>query len=189
MPNSAADKAALDERTRLFHEVYVPTFSCLALISVTVFIMIVASIEISSGGDDSADANVMFAFASVNAVIDITCITMFYFRKDDIVHNKFPSFSAEPVERSNTPMSLHSVNINMFSAFTHIGSDTLRTLAVFGAAIVSSSTGKNIIARLLCANFNNFNSVSLIYYHMYYVHVFQVQRAVFAMRGPPWWSV
>lgn len=105
MPNSAADKVALDERTRLFHEVYVPTFSCLALISVTVFIMIVASIEISSGGDDSADANVMFAFASVNAVIDITCITMFYFRKDDIVHNKFPSFSAEPVQRSNTPVS------------------------------------------------------------------------------------
>jgi len=111
--------------------------------------MIVASVEISSGGDDSADANVMFAFASVNAVIDITCITMFYYRKDDIVHNKYPSFSAEPVQISNAPVSLHSVNINMFSAFTHIGSDTLRTLAVFGAAIVSSTTGKSVDANIV----------------------------------------
>ena len=103
--------------------------------------MIVASIEIASGGDDSTDANVMFTFASVNTVIDLTCIGMFYSRKDDIVHNKYPSFSSEVVPPTHAAVSLHSVNINMFSAFTHIGSDTLRTLAVFGAAIVSSTTG------------------------------------------------
>jgi Co/Zn/Cd efflux system component len=32
-------------------------------------------------------------------------------------------------------------NLNMMSAFTHIGGDTLRTLAIFGAALVSSVFG------------------------------------------------
>jgi Co/Zn/Cd efflux system component len=32
-------------------------------------------------------------------------------------------------------------NFNMISAWTHVGGDTLRTLAVFAAAVISSITG------------------------------------------------
>lgn len=75
---------------------------------------------------------------------------MFYSRKDDMLHHRFPSVTGEESADSSTssadialpnqPM-LRSANINMFSAFTHVGCDTLRTVAIFVAAIVSSSTG------------------------------------------------
>lgn len=32
-------------------------------------------------------------------------------------------------------------NLNMMSAFTHVGSDTMRTLSVFVAAVIATSTG------------------------------------------------
>ena len=153
----------------------------------------------------------MFGFATVNMVIDITCITMFYYRKDDILHNRMPSFSADSGQiiipsgynsqtgqattssgynsqtgqatissgynSSSIPATIPSgsnqesipatissgvknpsiqstissgnktyfsnANINMFAAFTHIGSDTLRTIAIFLAATVSTITGIN----------------------------------------------
>lgn len=133
-----------DERTRLIHEVYVPGFSLIALVIVTIVVLSLAVIEIRSGGDDSTNVVFLFAYASVNVVIDIICITMFYYRKDDILHNKFPSFTGEPIERNLKPgqkTMFSNANINMFAAFTHIGSDTLRTFAIFLAAIVSSATG------------------------------------------------
>jgi Co/Zn/Cd efflux system component len=86
----------------------------------------------------------MFAFASVNIVVDITCITMFYYRKEDILHNKFTSFSGEPVQTTNPPNQktmFSNANINMFAAFTHIGSDTLRTIAIYLAAIAATVSG------------------------------------------------
>ena len=46
----------------------------------------------------------------------------------------------EPSERARTK-SREKKNINMMSAFTHILGDTLRTVAVFLAALVSSLTG------------------------------------------------
>lgn len=137
----------LDRQTRLIHEVYAPTLSVIALIGVTIFILIVASFEIASGGDDATNADIMFTFASVNVAIDAICIVLFYFRKDDILYHRFPSFTGdtEHVPHSPCPSSpvLRNVNINMFSAFTHIGSDTLRTAAIFLAAIVSTTTGNS----------------------------------------------
>eukprot|EP01037_Dinobryon_pediforme_P022979 gene22979-24301_t len=41
----------------------------------------------------------------------------------------------------STTKSREKKNINMMSAFTHILGDTLRTVAVFLAALVSSLTG------------------------------------------------
>eukprot|EP01032_Pedospumella_encystans_P028430 gene28430-32113_t len=133
----------IDKPTRLLHEVYAPVLSVIALVGVTIFILIVASFEIASGGDDTTSADLMFTFAAVNVIIDVICIGLFYCRKDDILYHRFPSFSADTEHVPHSPLSpvLRNVNINMFSAFTHIGSDTLRTAAIFLAAIVSSTTG------------------------------------------------
>lgn len=149
---SAAESAILDERTRLLHEVYVPTFSLVTLIIVTLVILSLAVVEIASGGDEKTDVTIMFAFASVNTVIDIICISMFYYRKEEILHNKYPSATGiSGVKKAVTPTANDNagVNINMFSALTHIGSDTLRTIAIFGSAIVAISTGTICIIYLI----------------------------------------
>jgi Co/Zn/Cd efflux system component len=142
--HEAETNPAKDERTRLIHEVYVPGFSLLALVVVTIVIMSLAVMEIRSGGDDGTSAEIMFAFASVNIVVDVTCITMFYYRKEDILHNKFTSFTGEPVQTTSPPNQktmFSNANINMFAAFTHIGSDTLRTIAIYLAAIAATVSG------------------------------------------------
>ncbi len=144
----------IDRQTHLIHEVYAPVLSVVALIGVTIFILVVASFEIASGGDDATSVNIMLVFASANITIDAICIAMFYFRKDDILYHRFPSFSADtqPVPQSPASPVLRNVNINMFSAFTHIGSDTFRTAAIFLAAIVSTTTGK---CALIAVHFYN----------------------------------
>jgi Co/Zn/Cd efflux system component len=133
-----------NERTRRIHEVYVPAFSVVTLVVVTVVLMGLAAQEIRSGGDDNTDVNYMFAFASVNTVVDATCISLFYYRREDILHNRSPSFTGEPEHRSprkDQKRMCANCNLNMFAAFTHIGSDTLRTIAIFVAAIMASTTG------------------------------------------------
>lgn len=140
----------LDARTKLIHEVYVPTFSLVTLFAVTLFIFSMSVIEISKGGDDDTDPNIMFAFASVNTCVDITCFTMFYFRKDDFLHHRFPSVvsvseesgdSGSPTPKPPVPL-LRNANINMFSALTHVSCDALRTTAIFIAAITSTTSGE-----------------------------------------------
>lgn len=133
----------------MIHEVYVPAFSVLTLICATIVILVLAALEINKGGDDDTKEMYMFAFASVNAGIDTVCITMFYQRKDDVLHRRFPTIIGDDMsETTESTITvppkqpiLRSANINMFSAFTHIGCDTLRTLAIFLSAIVSSTTG------------------------------------------------
>ena len=67
----------IDKQTRLLHDVYAPVLSVVALVGVTIFILIVASFEIASGGDDTTSADLMFTFAAVNVIIDAVCIVMF----------------------------------------------------------------------------------------------------------------
>lgn len=138
-----AKDPAKDERVRLIHEVYVPAFSVFTLVVVTIVILSLAAFEIDSGGDDDTNTKIMFAVATVNLGIDITCIVLFYYRKDDILHNRFTSFTGEPVQTVDPPgqrSMFANANINMFAAFTHIGSDTLRTLAIYLAAIVAATS-------------------------------------------------
>jgi Co/Zn/Cd efflux system component len=76
----------------------------------------------SSQISDSVDSEATDEIDEVNIVID----------KND-----------EPVKVKE----LNKKNVNMISAFIHVGCDTLRTLSVFVAAIISSSTG---ISGTLC---------------------------------------
>lgn len=132
-----------DERIRLIHEVYVPAFSVFTLVLVTIVILALAVTEIKTGGDESTNVMFMFIFASVNITVDVICLALFYYRKEDIMHNRFTSFTGEPEQRSPQPgqkTMFSNANLNMFAAFTHIGSDTLRTLAIYAAAIVARTT-------------------------------------------------
>jgi len=45
------------------------------------------------------------------------------------------------VEEIIIKMTPPNLNVNMASAFTHVGADTMRTAAVFIAALVSTTTG------------------------------------------------
>lgn len=72
------------------------------------------------------------------------CAALFYLRKDDVLKQRRMSFLKQPLTETDAPaMKLHGMNLNMASALTHVGGDTLRTTAVFVAAVVSSTTNVN----------------------------------------------
>lgn len=131
---------------------YVPAFSVLALVCVILAVMVFAAIEIHSGGDDETSVQMMLIFASINVVVDIVCIAIFYFRQDVILFSRpakegtgEPKASPTPQTNStntntNTNTMFNSANLNMFAAFTHVGSDTLRTLAIFLAVLAAKTT-------------------------------------------------
>lgn len=145
-------------------EVYIPSFSVCALLGVTGWIVsdAIAVIE-SGGGGDSVDVVVMFAFAAANFVVDVASFYMFWARGRDIlvtdllpVHVQDPDteegewdFSSmeradqeegekEEEESAATARLSTKANLNMISALTHVGSDTLRTVAVFLAALIAT---------------------------------------------------
>eukprot|EP00039_Didymoeca_costata_P003638 m.68809 g.68809 ORF g.68809 m.68809 type:complete len:281 (-) comp12003_c0_seq1:81-923(-) len=129
-------------------ELFSPTFSILALIGTTVYILneainsltgpeavcndtltrnmstTVGSTTSTSDVDDTCgdDVNIMilWIFSSINLVIDIVNIVMFY------------------VERRRSP---EKGNLNMLSALTHVAIDTLRTVSVMVAALLASVFG------------------------------------------------
>lgn len=114
---------------------------------------------------DSPDVNVLFlfGFAAGNALIDIICAALFFIRRDDVLKNyvavdsksgnsrnesllknQHMSDAEEGHSSSNIAVvSASNTNLNMASALTHVGGDTLRTGAVFVAAMVASLTDLN----------------------------------------------
>jgi len=125
----------IDERTRFIMEVYVPSFSVAALIGVTIYITIDAVQTIESGGeDDDVDVLFLYGFAAANMLVDIISSMMFYCRGKGVLKNPSLRFSVTMQDEEPTN------NLNMISALTHVGGDTLRTLSVFIAAVVATTT-------------------------------------------------
>lgn len=215
----------LDGRTRFILEVYIPSFSVLALLAVTAYIMSDAvNVIRNKGHDDGSEVSVvyLFAFSTGNFLVDVFSSLMFYLRgvdgfknythvkileedamttdseraplrhyslddrterlivgSEDVLNNYYgtqtlttnninnPTSTSTAHNSNNSkpeatdkqkeetalpaPASLvedfsHTVrkirhNLNMLSAFTHVGSDTLRTLSVFVAAMIATFTG------------------------------------------------
>jgi len=151
--------APLSERTRLILEVAIPTFSVCALLGVTTYVTVGAVQDIITppvGGDD-VNINIMYGFASVNALVDVISAYMFYHKGRDVffateqlpsqfgegphishVSVKHDDDNREPFELAAGPD--REKNLNMISAFTHVGGDTLRTASIFIAAIVATVT-------------------------------------------------
>lgn len=145
-----AKHGVLDASMHFILEVLVSGFSVLALIGVTIYILVDAITIIVDNGQHSGggDVNIAFlyAFAVTNFAIDVVSTLMFYLRgKDALRHSHMPI----PIVNDDTaedtlsiteerPRTLFSANLNMISALTHVGSDTLRTIAVFVAALIAT---------------------------------------------------
>ena len=128
----------IDERTRYILEVYIPTFSVCALLGVTGWITSDAIAVIRNGGeDDDVDIAFLYGFAIANFVVDVLSGAMFYIRGKDVLQSRVFEFSfdaRDPTAEKTT------ANLNMISALTHVGGDSLRTASVFIAAVVATVT-------------------------------------------------
>lgn len=159
----------MDKSTRLMLEVYVPSFSVIALLSVTVYAF-TESIKIiisKPTGEDDVKISFLYGFASANMLVDIVSGYMFlqkgkaaFISEIKVEHrflNRDFNREAKHVSRQNELTVTNSTNyfeggdaeevvaksknLNMVSACTHLGADTLRTVSVFIAAIVNTTTG------------------------------------------------
>lgn len=123
-------------------EIFIPVFSVIALLGVTGWIAADAISIIMKGVDgdgDDVDVIFLFAFASVNFLIDLISAVLFYARRKTILLDE-QSVTSEEWESTFTPLPTLP-NLNMISALTHVSSDTLRTISVFLAAIISTVGG------------------------------------------------
>jgi Co/Zn/Cd efflux system component len=155
---------ALDPKTRRILEVYIPTFSVIALLSVTGWIVSDAAAVIEDGGeDDDVDIAFLWAFSVSNFFVDLFSSLMFYMRGKDALladdhsghndHKNARRLSHAPLktfslDRQSIDMAKRPLipdkwvpNLNMLSALTHVGGDSLRTLAVFMAALIATASG------------------------------------------------
>ena len=145
---------------RLLLEVYVPLFSISALLGVTIYI-VTDAVDIirnpPSAGEDQLDVNFLYGFSSANFVIDVVSTYLFYRKgKSAFVSQIHHTHTFHSESRTMVQMPLNSDgnprtkteppvknNLNMISAFTHLGADSLRTLSVFVAAVVITVQGYN----------------------------------------------
>ncbi|RYH15781.1 hypothetical protein EON65_31130 [archaeon] len=132
----------LSRNTRVIIEVIIPSFSVLALLAVTAYITsdAIATISHPQSGDNGNLIIFMYAFASGNMLVDIISILMFYLRGKSGFLSAFRHINNEEDDSKSTPSEniMITSNLNMVSALTHLGSDSLRTSAVFIAAVLSS---------------------------------------------------
>lgn len=131
-------------------EVIIPIFSACALGGVSGYVGAQALEVILHPNDEGKDVSVtiLFAYASVNMLIDLISNFLFirkqnqtfYVKTARIAHPHLIADDHSAVESITNPPKQISTNMNMLSAFAHITGDTLRTLAVFAAAIMASTT-------------------------------------------------
>lgn len=163
--------ADLDIPKRMILEVYIPTLSVFSLISVTIWIAYDSIIELTSSNndDDNVDLIFLYCFSGINFVIDIISSGLFYIKGKDVLfymsRKRFSSGSSNssitsqsptnPKLTNHDPEETHydddgisnsspldpKTNVNMVSALTHVGADTLRSISVFVAALISTIGG------------------------------------------------
>ncbi len=133
---------------------------------VTIYTTYSAICIIKSGirGDKNVNIYFLYGLASANLLIDIFRSYFFFINKNEAFieaeHNIKPKISISLVQaiediaiqesqmieeekniEANSDGTKVKSNVNMMSAFTHVGGDTIRTLSVFIAAAIVSITG------------------------------------------------
>jgi len=146
-------------KTLLYLECVGPSFSVITLIAVTIYILnealgtLAAEKAARADGvvlDDETDVKIMLLFASLNLGIDVVNVFVFKRNKDsesadsaaaegDTVN--FEESANNDEDETNGTGTPATTNMNMCSAYTHIFADTLRSIAVLVAALVSMITG------------------------------------------------
>jgi len=145
----------------------VPSFSVACLMGVTAWVTVKAVQTLTAPGptDDDEDVNVyvLWGFSSLNMVVDLVSFYMFYSKGRQVFQNvssssmvqdkdqetaAFAAVSREKTEvllplspESSSGEGASTTNLNMVSAFSHVGGDTLRTLSIFFAAAYATVTG------------------------------------------------
>ena len=152
----------MGKATRMMLEVYVPTFSVIALLGVTIY-AVTESIKIiinEPTGDDDVKISFLYGFASANMVVDIASGYMFlkkgkaaFISELKLEHRYIIDVESEVESTSTNSVNYiengdeegraasPKKNLNMVSACTHLSADTLRTLSIFAAAVVNTATG------------------------------------------------
>lgn len=135
-------------RMKFVTEVGLPLFSVSALVAVTIYITFDAiMILLAKKSAAHVDTTLMYIFASINFIVDAICTAMFHVRGKEIFHSAeqapMASLSDSPEKPNGEQPSRLKKNLNMISAFFHIGGDTLRTIAIFLAALAASITNKS----------------------------------------------
>jgi len=152
----------LNRGTRMMLEVYIPSFSICLLLGVTGHIMN-ESIKVlkGEGGKDDVNVYFMWGFSSCNALVDLLSTyffirggrNVFFYTTVEKAQKSSSSYrqviaaddEEDQAQISNDRISSEIIvsskfNLNMASAFTHLGGDTLRTISVFIAAAVATAT-------------------------------------------------
>lgn len=141
-------------RMKYTTEVGLPLLSVSMLIAVTIYVTYEAvGILLEKESNDDVDIFIMYTFATINLFVDIACAVLFHIRGKEIFHTDTDESNMNLTENSSEHSGddIHfadqaltpSKNLNMISAFFHIGGDTLRTIAIFAAALVATISHRN----------------------------------------------
>lgn len=158
--------------TKLTVKVAIPAAAVLTLLAVTLDMFTDAVIVLMSPPEtDNVKVSFMYFFSILNFFVDAICVALFYIRGGEVFLEKqveaFPEISLDTSEHEKEEFGhLDDVfdndifsnrkfngangggqppvrNLNMISAFTHVGGDTLRTVSVLIAAMISTIGGIN----------------------------------------------
>jgi Co/Zn/Cd efflux system component len=122
----------LSLKVRWNAEVLVPFLAVNSLLAVSFWIFSDAIIIIINPPEITiVDISFLYGYASVNIIIDIICNYSFFSNGFNVFYNSLKPISNQEVK---------TYNLNMWSAFTHMFGDTLRSFSVLLAALISTFT-------------------------------------------------
>eukprot|EP00924_Labyrinthula_sp_SR-Ha-C_P010695 snap_masked-scaffold_49-processed-gene-1.59-mRNA-1 protein AED:0.22 eAED:1.00 QI:0/0/0/1/1/1/2/0/326 len=170
---SDVDVNSLRHKTRIMKiEISVTGFSIAILFSVTTFLLNDAirrlrAPEQHDKGDDEVSSTILLRFSSVNLLIDIIACFFYCTRywqptmdaspeTGGFIGEEADQLGVESLEENEVQEKENEKNLNMASAFLHLGADTMRTVTVMVIAIVMkteddevSSTDADAIGSLI----------------------------------------
>lgn len=154
----------LNTATRWRVDVLIPAMSTLTLLAVTVYITMDAIRLLLSPSQDDMDISYLYGYSIANFLVDMVCFGLFLLRREDVFHEPqtIPQLSLDTMIYDDDEREFGYLddpepglipdtgpvvpvpgkkNLNMMSAFMHVLGDTLRTIAMLLAAVVSTTTG------------------------------------------------
>lgn len=147
---------------RIQIEVIIPAIAVLTLLVITGLVLQSAVDTIlHNEEEETVKISYLYVFSLLNLFVDVCCVIVFASRGSSVLYEEppMPMMSMEidmqsddsgefghledEFDRPNLPPPSHFgvvKNLNMRSALTHVVGDSLRTVSVLGAAVVSSIT-------------------------------------------------
>jgi Co/Zn/Cd efflux system component len=147
-----ANGGVISPQSQMILEVTIPATSVSMLIGVTIYVTYgaVQDIILKNPDGEDVDITMLWLFSVLGALVDIVSIWMFYAKGRssffETLHDHSHSDDDEyhilegDEEEATGAVVKEQKNLNMISAFTHIGGDTLRTFSVFIAAAIATAT-------------------------------------------------